>query len=183
MISVSVSVALTRLAEFNHWQEVDIHMGTFGIKILPGSLQVDSRVPLFVAGRVWLELAGKPFPVAEWSDAPLSVIGSLGTAISRVPRWGSADFYFFEGPYFVKLVKEGGRQGGCVKVFGICDRDPVGPVGEGVVEAQATVSLHVVRQSYNQACQTLRDWAIEHRESEVIEVLSRASLSDVGPEE
>lgn len=42
---------------------------------------LEVRGPLFAAGVVWLRLEGTDFPASGWHDSPLSVFGSLRTAV------------------------------------------------------------------------------------------------------
>ncbi|MER7757652.1 hypothetical protein [Kitasatospora sp. NPDC097643] len=146
----------------------------FAVVVLPESLQVDSRSPLFVAGRVWLEIAGHAFPETGWSDSPLSVLGSMGTAIHHALDDGEGDVYFFEGPYFMKVLL---TEDGALRVVGVCDRHPA-PDDGGVIEAEVTVPVHEVLDAYRNAVRSLRQWAQERGEAEVLAVLERMSELD-----
>jgi len=153
----------------------------FHIEIAPELLMVDSRSPLFVSGSVWLQMGEKEFPARGWTDAPLSVLGSLGAAIIEVQESGVSDAYFFDGPYFVRFSFEGNSLGeASVKVTGVCDRhachvsaESIGVEGGGVIEAEAIVSLFDIKNSYAQSLQVFRDWAARNRELEVISALSK----------
>ncbi|MEU4303476.1 hypothetical protein [Kitasatospora aureofaciens] len=146
----------------------------FAVVVLPESLQVDSRSPLFVAGRVWLEIAGHAFPGAGWSDSPLSVLGSMRAAIRHALDDGEGDVYFFEGPYFTKLLLTEDR---ALRVVGVCDRYPA-PDGGGVIETEATVPVHEVLDAYRDAVRSLRQWAQERGEAEALAVLQKMSELD-----
>ncbi|MFE0458578.1 hypothetical protein ACFW1A_04855 [Kitasatospora sp. NPDC058965] len=146
----------------------------FAVVVLPESLQVDSRSPLFVAGRVWLEIAGRAFPEAGWNDAPLSVLGSIGTAIRGALDRGEGDVYFFEGPYFTKLLAS---NDGLFRVVGVCDRYP-DPDGGGAIEAEVTVPVQELLDAYRDAVHRLIGWAQERGETEVFAVLAKMLEAD-----
>ncbi|MFJ6409709.1 hypothetical protein ACIQK9_29750 [Streptomyces hydrogenans] len=120
----------------------------FAIEIDVDSLKVDSVDPVFVAGKVRVVWNGQDFPHAVWTDAPLSVIGSLGTAIEHI-RGGrtEADVYFFEGPYFVKLsAADSPGTEDTVRVTGLRDRgseeDPAEIVADGFVPLREVEEAH-----------------------------------------
>jgi hypothetical protein len=147
----------------------------FDIIIPIETLKVDSRRPLFVAGRAWIELDGADFPRANWSDSPLSVLGSLSAAISTVRQKEVGDFYFFDGPYFVKIFPiTTGSAPLQVDVVAVCDRDS----DNGVIEARAEVSLSEVVQKYALTLSSLRDWAARQEEAEVLDLLLRMPSFD-----
>ena len=77
---------------------------TFDFVIDLDTLVVRSSTDRYVTGAVWLAFGDREFPDRGWNDAPLSVLGSFGTAIENLRKRGEADFYFFEGPLFVKLL-------------------------------------------------------------------------------
>ncbi|MFE9747143.1 hypothetical protein ACFYOT_19755 [Saccharothrix saharensis] len=149
-----------------------------GLQIVLDSLEVGSRTPLAPSGRVWLELDGKNFPDYGWVDLPLSVVGSMKTAIESIRSGEEGDFYFFEGPYFVKLLPakvESGAAG--ARVVCLCDRASLpGEDGGGVVEGEALVPLADVEEVYRRAVRDLLGWATRNDEAEAVSVLSQMSL-------
>jgi hypothetical protein len=51
-------------------------------------------------GRIWLMIGGESFPGENWTDTPLSVLGSFKTALAMLAAGGGeADSSFFDGPY------------------------------------------------------------------------------------
>ncbi|MER5419515.1 hypothetical protein [Streptosporangium roseum] len=141
----------------------------FEIIIPVETLEVDSRYPLFVGGQAWVEIEGVTFPGAHWTDTPLSVLGTLHSAISAVRQGESADVYFFEGPYFLKIFPvEDGSTPLQLDVVAVCDRSD-----EGVVEARAKVTLSEVVKKYNLTLSSVHKWAATREEVEVLDILSR----------
>ncbi|MGP3956479.1 hypothetical protein ACTWPT_10815 [Nonomuraea sp. 3N208] len=133
-------------------------------------LEVRSRSPLFVAGRVWVSIDGVDFPGARWTDSPISVLGSLEAAIRDVRRGEVGEAYFFDGPYYLKIFpKNGFAASSKVDVAAVCDREP----GEGVVHVQRAVDLSEVIQKYQLSLSSLREWAESHGEAEMLALLSR----------
>ncbi|MFJ9448517.1 hypothetical protein ACIRRH_42980 [Kitasatospora sp. NPDC101235] len=84
------------------------------------------------------------------------------------------DVYFFEGPFFTKLLLTEGRE---LRVVGVCDRYPA-PDGGGVIEADVTVPVHEVLDAYRDAVWSLRRWAQERGEAEVLALLEKMSELD-----
>ncbi len=158
-------------------------MCVFVIRLGLDSFEVSPKPPPFVSGRIWLELGGRSFPGYDWSDMPLSVVGSLGEAIRYARSGETADFYFFEGAYFVKVSPEGrGSAGPVVRVSGVHDRlhaivEAEGGVFEaetvGVVEAETVVSLADLEDVYVRCVQDLRAWADEHGHAEITALLAQ----------
>lgn len=146
----------------------------FVIRLRLDSFEVSSNPPLHVSGSIWLEMGGRSFPDYDWSDTVLSVVGSLGAAITAARSGETTDFYFFEGPYFGKVSPEGqGSAGPMVRVTGVCDRTPPGEKNGGVVEAEAVVSLADLENVYVQCVQDLHTWAEEHGHTEMTALLSQ----------
>ena len=137
------------------------------------SLKIDSRSPLLVAGRIWFDIGGSAFPGERWSDSPLSVLGSLGEALSRVVEDGEGDVYFFEGPFFVKLLADGATDGySRVRVCGVRDAPMRGaeePVG--VVEAESRARLVDLIDCCALRVREFKAWASEIGEREVSDIL------------
>ncbi|WP_327070818.1 hypothetical protein [Kitasatospora sp. NBC_01302] len=150
----------------------------FDIQVDRESLLVSSRDPRFLTGDVWLRLDGKAFPSCNWSDSPLSVLGSLRSAILEVRSGLTADMYFFDGPYFAKLAPDG--QAGneqTIKVTGICDRHPPEDSTDGgVAEVEVLADLPEMEGSYSRAVQELYGWATDNCESAVLELLAKMRL-------
>ncbi|MFD3841496.1 hypothetical protein ACFWWC_35365 [Streptomyces sp. NPDC058642] len=142
--------------------------------VVASSLSVDSRVPLFVAGKVWLTISRADFPEIDWIDSPLSVLGSMGTAVRDYLANGAGDMYFFEGPYLARLTPDSSDDSR-VAVSGICDRSTSIDSGEngGTVEARVVVPLQGIIGSYQAALRSLEEWASLNGEEEVLSVLSR----------
>jgi hypothetical protein len=137
------------------------------------SLKLDRLSPLFVGGRVWLQAGNTAFPCHGWTDSPLSVIGSMGTAIDRV-RSGEeeeSDFYFFDGPYFVKLLPDTAEAGSApiVRVVALDDHDEDNPV----IGVDVRVPLVDLETAFAQAVRTPGDWADSTGSPEVIAAVAR----------
>ncbi|MBL7619233.1 hypothetical protein [Frankia sp. AgB1.9] len=150
------------------------------------SLTLDRISPLFVGGRVWLQAGNTAFPCHGWTDEPLSVIGSMGTAIDSI-RSGEEeewDFYFFDGSYFVKLLPDTAEDGSVqvVRVVGLDDHDEDNPV----IGVDVRVPLVDLQTAFAQAVRTLRDWADSTGSPELIAAVARTGSpldgwgSDVG---
>lgn len=146
----------------------------FSVTVVASSLSVDSRMPLFVARKVCLTISRADFPEIDWIDAPLSVLGSMGTAVRDYLVDGTGDMYFFEGPYLVRLTPDSSDNSRVV-VSGICDRSASIDNGEngGTVEARVTVPLQEIIGSYQSALRSVEEWASRNGEEEVASVLSR----------
>lgn len=156
----------------------------FDVQVVPGKLKIDSRDPLFVDGPVWLTLGGREFPLSGWTDAVLSVLGSMGAAVAEALDGGVYDFYFFEGSYFVKLIPLPDAPGTPRRVRGAAVDDGNAGTGddggmpEGEVVAEVVVPLREVAERHSAAEELLRAWAEAHGEAEVAEVLSRGYRYD-----
>ncbi|GAA2708797.1 hypothetical protein [Actinoplanes palleronii] len=76
-----------------------------------------------VTGRVWLTLHGVDFPGSDWSDFPLSVLGSAVTAYAAL-RDGEPDAfsYIFDGSYFLYYRRTGAAEP-TVHIEANCDED------------------------------------------------------------
>lgn len=141
-----------------------------GFEVAPNSLRVDSKNPLFLAGEIWLQVDTLSFPATGWSDSPLSVIGSFGAAlVSVLAGEEDVDAYFFEGPYFVKLL---GSADSDLRVVGVCDRYTDNE-GGGKVEVESTASLARLIDNYEKCVGVLLEWATTNGEYEVLSALSR----------
>ncbi|MFI5526965.1 hypothetical protein ACIA8O_00255 [Kitasatospora sp. NPDC051853] len=156
----------------------------FDVQVVPGKLKIDSRDPVFVDGPVWLTLGGRDFPASGWTDAVLSVLGSMGTAVAGALDGGMHDFYFFEGSYFVKLIPLPDVPGAPrrVRVVAVDDGN-AGAVDdedmpEGEVLAEAVVLLREVAERHSAAQELLRAWFEAHGEAELAAVLSRGYRYD-----
>ncbi|MFB6833217.1 MULTISPECIES: hypothetical protein [Streptomyces] len=150
----------------------------FEIEIDVDSLKVDSVDPVFVAGEVRVAWNGQVFPHAAWTDAPLSVIGSLGTAIEQI-RAGraEADMYFFEGPYFVKLSATGGPgDEAMVRVTGLRDHWSE-ENGEDLAEivADGVVPLGEIEEAHRRTMGRLIAWCEESGHPGLLPLLRRMS--------
>ncbi|MEV6156960.1 hypothetical protein AB0L53_42135 [Nonomuraea sp. NPDC052129] len=133
-------------------------------------LEVRSRSPLFVAGQIWAVIDGVDFPGARWTDSPISVLGSLGTAIQAVRRGEVGEVYFFDGPYYLKFIPENRLDSTSLKigVVAVCDRDS----DEGVAWIRGKVALSEVMQKYQLTISFLRGWAESQGEAAVLDLLS-----------
>lgn len=142
--------------------------------VVPNSLRVDSRVPLFVAGKVWLTISHVDYPERDWTDSPLSVIGSMGAAISDYLTGGFGEMYFFEGPYLVRLTADP-YDDSLVIVSGVCDRPrPIASSeSEETVMTQVSAPLRDVVRSYEAALLGLAEWATLNGDEEVVSVLDQ----------
>lgn len=152
----------------------------FEIHVDVDSLKIDSVDPVFVAGEVWVELNGQDFPGEKWTDSPLSVIGSLGTAIERLREgWVAVDMYFFEGPYFVKLSRvETVNSEEMVRVTFLRDywsESDSEYLGE--VIADENVPRREVEESYRRAVGRLVSWGEGAQAPELLSLLRRMSRS------
>ncbi|MEU4303656.1 hypothetical protein [Kitasatospora aureofaciens] len=156
----------------------------FDVQVVPGKLKIDSRDPLFIDGPVWLTLGGREFPFPGWTDAVLSVLGSMGAAVTRALDGEVYDFYFFEGSYFVKLIPLPDAPGTPrrVRVAAVDDGNTGaaddGGMPEGEVIAEAVVPLREVAERHSAAKELVRAWAEAHGEAEVAGVLSRGYQYD-----
>ncbi|MGQ5640531.1 MULTISPECIES: hypothetical protein [unclassified Streptomyces] len=158
-------------------------MALFDVQVIPERLKIDSREPLFVDGPVWLTLGGQTVPEAGWTDAVLSVLGSMGHGIATALEGSVGDFYFFDSPYFVQLIPLPDTPGTLrrVRVVAVDDRhatpaDDEGSdfgLGEGEVLAEAVLPLHEVEERYSAAAEQIRTWALAHGEAKVIELLAQ----------
>ncbi|MFI1386342.1 hypothetical protein [Embleya sp. NPDC020886] len=156
----------------------------FDVQLIPGRLKIDSRDPLFVDGPVWLTLDGREFPNSGWTDAVLSVLGSMGAAVAAALDGKVWDFYFFEGSYFVKLIPLPDAPGTPrrVRVAAVDDGNAWAANDEGMPEgevvAEAVVPLREVAECHGAATQLIRTWAEAHGEAEAAGVLSRGYQYD-----
>jgi hypothetical protein len=144
-----------------------------------GALKVDSRKPLFVAGRVWLDIEGVAFPSEGWSDAPLSVLGSFSSALSHAAEVGEGDLYFFDGPFFVKFLMDEPVAGeSMMRVCAVHETYPPEMEGEpiGIVKAEALARSAELRDSCMRRVRECAAWASERGEKEVLEVLAKIEL-------
>ncbi|MEU0156583.1 hypothetical protein [Micromonospora fulviviridis] len=132
------------------------------------SLQVDARDPqLYLHGQIWVTIDGYDFPERNWTDSPLSFLGSFRAAIRKAVVTGEeADFYFWEGAYFVKIVP---RSGG-VDIFAVHDIDPD---EGGPVEASCVSTLDELGRLYQTEISRLMTWAQKRQEMELLRFLAR----------
>ncbi|MET9657541.1 hypothetical protein [Streptomyces sp. NPDC006510] len=145
-----------------------------GLKITIANPVVSPREPLLVSGEVWFTLGDKDFPAAHWTDSPVSVLGSLCEAIDSAEKGEVGEVYFFDGPYYVKLVPGPADGRGEVEAIAVCDRaGQISGTGEGVAEARCHVSLDSMRAQYTNLLGDLEGWARQHGHAEVAEQLSR----------
>ncbi|MEV0297743.1 hypothetical protein [Nocardia sp. NPDC050710] len=147
----------------------------FELNIPSEHLAVDSRRPqLYVSGRVWITIDGYDFPEHGWTDDPLPVLGSLRTAIGYARSGEEADFYFWEGNYFVKLVpipaEPDARH---VEIFAV--HDSADPDEGGSVEASCVSTLSELAALLQDTIEEMSRWAHDHHEAELLEILSRMS--------
>ncbi|WP_225637161.1 hypothetical protein [Streptomyces solaniscabiei] len=135
----------------------------FELKLPVETLQV--KGPLFAAGVVWMRLASTDFPESGWHDTPLSVFGSLYTAVQEVLKGQTHDAYFFEGPYLVKITPVAATPGSppLVQITGIDDRDDTNPA----VLADITTPLRDVVEDLNFTLHSLRAWAADAGDADI----------------
>lgn len=150
----------------------------FKLNIPIEDLRVDSRRPqLYLNGRVWITIDGYDFPTHGWFDSPLSFLGSLRAALGNARRGEEADFYFWEGSYFVKLVPiPATPDARHVEVFAVddggCDLDE-----GGSVETSCVCTLTDLDDQLRATLSQLSQWAHDHHESELMEFLTRMTLA------
>ncbi|MEV7123001.1 hypothetical protein [Kitasatospora griseola] len=156
----------------------------FDVQVVPDRVKIDTRDPLFVDGPIWLTLGGQEFPFSGWTDAVLSVLGSMGAAVAGALDGGVHDFYFFEGSYFVKLIPLPDAPGtprrvraAAVDDGGAGAADDEG-MPEGEVVAEVVVPLREVAECHSAAKKLVRAWAEAHGEAEVLGVLARGYQYD-----
>ncbi|MFD5559718.1 hypothetical protein [Kitasatospora griseola] len=156
----------------------------FDVQVVPDRIKVDSRDPLFVDGPAWLTLGSQEFPFSGWTDAVLSVLGSMGAAVAGALDGEVHDFYFFEGSYFVKLIPLPDAPGTPrrVRVAAVNDGNAGAADDEGMpdgeVVAEVVVPLREVAERHSAAKALIRAWAEAHGEIEVAGVLSRGYQYD-----
>ncbi|MFF3316085.1 hypothetical protein ACFYV5_11290 [Streptomyces sp. NPDC003035] len=144
------------------------------VRISVADLEVRRGTPPQVSGEIWFTLGETDFPVAHWTDSPLSVLGSLGEAIRSSSAGETGEAYFFDGPYNVRLIPAPAGTQGHVDVIGISEREGlISGTGEGVVEARCTVPLDELRRHYVSVLAEWERWARRHGHSDVAETLSR----------
>ncbi|MGW0003765.1 hypothetical protein ACWDT6_07980 [Nocardia grenadensis] len=151
----------------------------FELNVPVHELSVDSREPrLYVSGRVWLTIDGYDFPERDWSDNVLSFLGSLRHAIENARNGGEeADFYFWEGSYFVKLVPiPVAPQARHVEVFAVNDGGRDLDEG-GDVEASCVCTFTELDNQLQATLGELSRWARHHQETELLEFLRRIKPS------
>ncbi|MFF5012197.1 hypothetical protein [Streptomyces sp. NPDC001165] len=127
-----------------------------------------------MAGKVWLTISHTDFPERDWTDSPLSVIGSMGAAVCDYLAGGSGEMCFFEGPYIVRLTSDPSDDS-LVVVSGICDRPSSidSSESEETVEAQVSAPLLDVIRSYEAALLVLEEWASLNGDEDVVSVLAQ----------
>ncbi|MET8545069.1 hypothetical protein ABZW03_31155 [Kitasatospora sp. NPDC004799] len=149
----------------------------FRINIPTDALAVDKRNPLFVSGEAWLEIDGMAFPEARWTDAPLSVLGSMREALVCAHESELGEIYFFEGPFYVKFLPENTSSAErTVDVVGLRDRVPPSPDEGDEIVVRASVPLRDLADSHQRVVGELRRWATANEETEVLDVLARMSF-------
>ncbi|WP_158710583.1 hypothetical protein [Streptomyces flavochromogenes] len=143
---------------------------SFKVVLNVRSLKVDSVDPVFVSGDVHVVVGGCEFPSGDWTDSPISAIGSLGSAIQWVRKGEPADMYFFEGPYFVKLSpSESFRTDQKVRVTALRDYwDESAQDYFGEIVADSWVSLGEVERAYSQAVSSFVRWGEENGEVKLL---------------
>lgn len=124
-------------------------------------LTLDSRDPLLVSAPIWLVLDGTAVPEVDWYDAPLSVLGSMGAAVTELLAEGFGELYFFEGSYFVQFDA---TADGAVEVTAADDSD------EDAVRVLATVTVPVADLvgAYLDQRAALAAWARTRGEAELL---------------
>ncbi|GAA2662764.1 hypothetical protein [Streptomyces lunalinharesii] len=164
------------------------------LKVSVAALAVSAGTPQLVSGEIWCTLGGVDFPGAHWTDAPVSVLGSMGEALRRAASGEAGEVYFFEGPYYLKLTPrragaradaevEGARDRAVeVEVTAVCDRAyQLSGTGGGDVEARCVVPLHALQRHYADVVVALGGWARQHGHAEVAAVLARMAALDHPP--
>ncbi|KUL38704.1 hypothetical protein ADL22_17525 [Streptomyces sp. NRRL F-4489] len=157
-----------------------------GLTMTLADLEVAPGEPRQLSGRIWFTLAGTDFPGARWSDTPLPVLGSLCEALARAGRGEAGEVYFFEGPYYVRLVPvPGDGPEPRVEALGVCDRAGlVSGSGEGTVEARSgSVPLAAVRGECARLLGELAVWARQHGHPEPADRAVRMAAAVAGPAE
>lgn len=144
------------------------------LNIPMAELAVDSGKPdLYLSGKVWITIDGHHFPERDWTDNPMSFLGSMHTAIGRAAGGAEADCYFWEGSYFVKLVPlpigAGMRH---IEVFAVDDGGRDLDEG-GVVTASCVCVLAEIGKIYQAAISELSQWAYDRREADLLALLAR----------
>ncbi|MFI9848257.1 hypothetical protein ACIHFD_65390 [Nonomuraea sp. NPDC051941] len=125
----------------------------FELMMPVGELDVRSRSPLFVAGRIWVAIDGVDFPSAGWTDSPISVLGSLGVAIHAVHRGEAGEageVYLLGGPYYLKLIPKNSLDSTSSKidVVAVCvTRDVMESQLDELVEAGILARVHTSSSS------------------------------------
>ncbi|MFG3353544.1 hypothetical protein [Streptomyces sp. NPDC048001] len=147
----------------------------FDIRLNVDSLGIDSSDPTFVTGEVWITLNGESFPGGRWADSPISVLGSLGSAIEMARAGEAADAYFFEGPYFVKF-SPAVSSGEAMQVRATALRDYWDEsAGEclGQIILDEVVSLGDIEAAYRSALERLISWGERGGEAKLLSILQR----------
>lgn len=133
-------------------------------------LRVDSLVPVFVSGMAWFDFDGFSFPGCQWTDAPLSVLGSFGSALSDLTGGASeVDIYFFEGPYYLKVNRVASASDK-ILVRAICDRDDL---EDGTVLFETIYSLKSFGFLYSKALSAAQSWAVEVDAEELSRMIAK----------
>jgi hypothetical protein len=142
----------------------------FTIEVVPHSFTVDSVEPVFVSGEVWVTVGGHAFPGERWVDAPISVVGTLGSAAEAIRGGEPVDMYFFEGPYFVKLSPAASFDvDRMVRVTALKDYwDEAAQDHFGEIIADAFVSLGKIEETYQKAVTDMIFWAEENGQPELL---------------
>jgi hypothetical protein len=137
---------------------------------------------VFVSGEVWVTVGGHEFPAEKWVDAPISVVGTLGTAVEAARREEPYDMYFFEGPYFVKLSPVASFDvDRMVRVTALKDYwDETAQDYLGEIIADSFVPLSEIEESYRKAVVNLISWAEEDGQSELLSLFI-AKLRSIPP--
>ncbi|MCP9206559.1 hypothetical protein [Streptomyces cucumeris] len=110
-------------------------------------------------GNVWIDVAGCPFPESNWNDMPVAFLAELLDAFAfvRHAEGGRRRVRFFDGPFWIDLVGQGG---GAVSVS-------LNAHGAG---KQATVSARDMARSLGAVRMDLVRVCLEHGWGEQMDV-------------
>ena len=144
------------------------------VRVPVAALHGDGANSANVSGGIWLEIGEAVFPGVSWADEPMSVLGSFKEALTLLLGGEEeADFYFFEGPYYVKLTRSRASLA-LVTVTAICDRYGLGDAsGQGVVQAVTESSLEELKEALSCGIDIVHKWVRENAGAAALEVADR----------
>lgn len=120
---------------------------------------------------IWIVSEAGRFPETYWHDFVGSVIGSASHAIEEILHGASeAYFYFFDGPFFVRL--ESASENAFEVYVEVCERDKE---GEDILFGRFT--LLELAQSFRFAVECLQNVCLEVRIAGLgVELLQKSKL-------